>query len=177
MSDRKPEQVFPPTTEEGPKEGKEPPAPIPGRYTGPSALAPYAMSRLAPHYELVNLAHEIEKADAQVATMTGGKLLLIAEQIRALQDKAKELLEKAQADALLHRAKCNFEKRPGGIYHLYREPDGSQWFSLIGPEEWRTGAPDFVGTYRLEADMSFTEASKVESVDAREQAIRALLGS
>jgi hypothetical protein len=172
----KPEEVFAPDASDGPKVGKEPPAPIMARYEGRSALSPYGMSRLAPHFNLVNVAHEIEKADTQVATMTGGKLVLIAEQIRALQDKAKEILERAQQDAVLHRARCNFEKRPGGIYHLYREEDGSLWWSLIAPEEWRTSTPDFVGTYRLEHDMSFTDAAKIQQSDDAARAIHALLG-
>jgi Protein of unknown function (DUF2452) len=175
MSDT-PEEVFAPDASDTPKEGKQPPAPIVARYEGRAALSPYGMSRLAPHYTLVDVAQEIEKADTQMATMTGGKLLLIAEQIRALQEKAKELLDKAQQDAELHRAKCNFEKRPGGIYHLYRDDDGALWWSLIAPEEWRTRTPNFAGTYRLEHDMSFTDAGKIQQHDDAGAAIRALLG-
>jgi hypothetical protein len=163
---------------------KPPHAPVPvqgtsesARYTGPTALAPYPMSRLAPSFELVNLAKEIEKADAQVAIMTGGKLLVIAEQIRALQDKAHQLLKKADDDAQLHRALCRFEKKPGDVYHLYGKDDGSTWFSIIAPNEWRVHKPKFLGSFRLEADMSFTPLEKVTDVDAQQAGIRALLGS
>ena len=36
---------------------------VPGRYAGPSHAAPYALSRLAPPFDLVDLAREIERAD------------------------------------------------------------------------------------------------------------------
>ncbi|MDB5216896.1 MAG: hypothetical protein JWO86_4823, partial [Myxococcaceae bacterium] len=40
-----------------------PKLPDPGRYEGPSRAAPYALSRMAPSYSLVDVAAEIEKAD------------------------------------------------------------------------------------------------------------------
>jgi hypothetical protein len=171
--------VAPPEQGAGPKlMEREPPAPIEGRYTGRSAASPYGLSRLAPAFDLVQTAREIEKADAQLATVTGGKLMLLAEQIRALQAKAEHLLTKAKIDAELHRVRCAFEKRVGGVYHLYRDPDGSQWFSLFGPDEWRTGAPDFVASYRLEADMSFTDLKDlVEEAEIDREELRAFLAS
>ncbi|MDB4941725.1 MAG: hypothetical protein JWP97_1259 [Labilithrix sp.] len=129
-----------------------------GRYQGPARAAPYALSRMAPSFSLVDAAHEIQKADAMLATVTGGKLGVIADQIRHLQEQARTMLERAQRDAELHRARCRFEKRAGGVYHLYRrDDDGVLWFSLMAPEEWLRPQPQtFEGTYRLEADMSFT---------------------
>ena len=71
--------------------------------------------------------------------------------------KAQEAVEKARRDALLHRAKCSFEKKPGGIYHLYRKTDGELWFSRLAPSEWVTPQPQtFEGSFRLELDMSFS---------------------
>jgi hypothetical protein len=136
---------------------QEPPAIDPGRYEGPSRAAPYGLSRTAPSYDLVDVAQQIQKADETLATMTGGKLGVIAEQIAKLQEQARVLLEKARRDAELHRAACSFEKQAGGEYHLYRREEGSRWFSRIGPNEWVTPqAQTFEGTYRLELDMSFT---------------------
>ncbi len=129
---------------------------VSGRYQGPARAAPYPLSRMTPAYELLDVAAEIQRADAMLATVTGGKLEVIAEQIRGLQSKARELLEEARRDAELHRVKCSFEKRIGGVYHLYREADGAEWFSLIGPREWRTPQSHvFLGSYRLEMDMGF----------------------
>ena len=134
-----------------------PPEIDPGRYDGPSRAAPYPLSRTAPAYDLVDVAAQIQKADQTLATMTGGKLGVIAEQIARLQSQARVLLEKARRDSELHRAACRFEKKPGGIYHLYRRTDGALWFSRLAPDEWVTPqAQSFEGTFRLELDMSFS---------------------
>jgi hypothetical protein len=131
-----------------------------GRYEGPTASALYPLSRMAPSFDLVNAAREIQRADAMLATMTGGKLEIIAEQIRALKAQAEAILEKARLDAELHRVRCNFEKRVGQVYHLYRRPDGELWFSLIAPSEWITKRDHtFEGSFRLDADMGFTRVA------------------
>ena len=98
-----------------------PKLPDAGVYDGPARAAPYGLSRLAPSFSLVDVAAEIEKADSMLATTTGGKLGVIAEQIRRLQEQARVMLERAQRDAELHRARCSFQKKPGGVYHLYRK--------------------------------------------------------
>ncbi len=134
-----------------------PPLPDPGRYQGPARAAPYPLSRTAPAYDLVDVAAQIQAADQTLATMTGGKLGLIADQIARLQDQARALLERARRDAVLHRAECSFEKKAGGVYHLYRRADDVTWFSRLAPDEWLTPqAQTFEGTYRLELDMGFT---------------------
>lgn len=156
-----------------------PKLPDPGRYDGPARAAPYALSRMAPSFSLVNVAQEIEKADAMLATVTGGKLGVIAEQIRHLQEQARTMLERAQRDAELHRARCRFEKKAGGVYHLYRKDDGERWFSLMAPDEWIRPQPQtFEGSYRLEADMSFTRVDVLEEEPRADlEAVRALLAA
>lgn len=136
------------------------------RYQGEARSAPYPLSRMAPAFSLVDTARAIEEADLAVANVATGKLTVIAEQIRALQAKAEALLERARRDAELHRVSCRFEKRPGGVYHLYEKRDGTRWFSLVAPDEWRTPRDDrFVGTYRLELDHSFSEVGEGEADD------------
>jgi hypothetical protein len=158
---------------------RPPRLPDAGRYEGPARAAPYALSRMAPAFDLVSAAEEIQRADETLATMTGGKLAVIADQIRHLKEKAHALLERARRDAELHRARCNFEKKPGGIYHLYRRHDGVRWFSLLAPTEWSRPQPQtFEGTYRLEADMSFTRTDEPgDEALADTSALRALLRS
>jgi len=140
-----------------PVEAKPPPEPVAGRYEGPARSAPYPLSRMAPSYSLVDAAQQIQAADQTLATMTGGKLSLIADQIQRLQAEARSILEKAKRDAELHRVSCQFVKRPGGVYHLYRRAEGTLWFSRLAPEEWVTPQTHtFEGTYQLELDQSFT---------------------
>jgi len=153
-----------------------PTLPDEGVYKGPARTAPYPLSRMAPSFSLVSAAEEIERADAMLATVAGGKLGVIAEQIRRLQDQARTLIERAKRDADLHRARCSFEKRPGGVYHLYRKDDGELWFSLMAPHEWSRPQPQtFEGTYRLEADMGFTRLDVPYEAPADTEAVRALL--
>lgn len=136
---------------------RPPPEVDPGRYDGPARAAPYPMSRMAPAFDLVNVAAAIQAADQTLATMTSGKLGLIADQIKRLQSEALAILEKAKRDAELHRVSCAFVKQPGGSYHLYRRADGVLWFSRLAPEEWVTPqAQTYEGTYVLELDQSFT---------------------
>ena len=83
---------------------------------GPTRAAPYGLSRMAPAFELVNLAEQIQKADETLGMMTGGKLGVIAEQIRRLQEKAHSILEKARRDAELHaRAARSRSARAGRV--------------------------------------------------------------
>ncbi len=148
------------------------------KHSGPASTSPYPMSRLAPAHDLVDIAREIQRADAVLGSVATGKLAMLAEQIRALQEQARAVLVGAQRDAELHRAKCQFRRRIGQTYHLYKEPSGALYFSMLSPEDW-SGAPPhpYDGSYRLEADMSWTPAAEVESREARAQSVRLLLGS
>jgi hypothetical protein len=134
---------------------------------------------MAPVFDLVDTAREIAKADALVAAVTSEKLGQIAEQIRTLQEQARTVLARAHRDAELHRAECRFQKVPGQTYHLYRrERDGSNalYFSMLSLDDWRGRAPDvFVGSYRLEADLSFTGDDERDARDARSLAAKRLL--
>ncbi len=138
----------------------------------------YPTSRLGAKIELVDLAREIEKADETIGLVVSGKLDTIREQMRALQEQARRLLEEARDASRLHRATCNFKKTPGKVYHLYRRDSGELYFSMLSPEDWRGSPPHpFEGSYRLEADLSFTlvgEGPERERVDARPM-IRSLL--
>lgn len=133
---------------------------------GPERLIPYPTSRLAPRFELVDTALEIARADEALASVTNARLEIVAEQIRALQAKARAILDEARTSAELHRARCSFVRRPGQAYHLYERSSGELYFSLLSLADWGDRAPHrFVGTYRLEADMRWTrlDAPSTES--------------
>jgi len=40
--------------------------------------------------------------------------------MKMLQKQAEDVLKKAKEDQMLAHAACNFEKKPGQIYHLYK---------------------------------------------------------
>jgi hypothetical protein len=131
---------------------KEPP---PARE--PERASPFPLSRLAPPFSLVDTAREIEAADATLGVRLGGQLDLIADQIRELQARARGLLEAARRDQELHRARCNFQRRAGATYHLYRDAQGERYWSMLSPDEWGGHPPHaFEGSYRLGLDMAWT---------------------
>lgn len=146
------------------------------RHEGPDSTSPYPVERGAPAFDLVNTAQEIEKADEMVHTRVSGKLKVIADQIKALQAEAEEILNSAQEDMELHKAKCNFKRQPGKVYHLYQKEDGSLYFSMLSPEDWKGNPPDtFRGSYRLEPDYSWTPAERMDEPDDTRTLVNQLL--
>ncbi|XP_072041014.1 uncharacterized protein C1orf50 homolog [Amphiura filiformis] len=113
--------------------------------------------------DLVELAKVVQKGDQFVRANAGNKLMVIADQIRYLQQQAQKVLEDAKRDADLHHAACNVVKKPGTMYYLYLRPSGQRYFSLLSPLEWGKSCPhEFLGAYHLEHDMSWTPAKEVE---------------
>ncbi len=144
-------------------------------HQGSDNSAPYPVRRMAPVTDLVDMAKEIAKADNMLSTNAHGKLKLIADQIRALQAEAQKVLEDTRHSQQLHRAKCNFKRQPGRIYHLYSKADG-EYFSMLAPQEWGGAPPhQYCGSYRLESDLSWTAVEEIEQHDARDEIIQALL--
>lgn len=139
--------------------------------------AKYPLSRLSAPHDLVDVAREIQEADATLGGVTVAKLRVIAEQIRNLQAQAAQILDDAKSSGDLHRAACNFKRRPGHIYHLYRQrSDAKLYWSMLSPEEWGTPPDEFQGSYRLELDMSWTPVEDIEQRDTIEEPLRKLLG-
>jgi hypothetical protein len=130
-------------------------------HPGDDRSAPYPVSRLAPSFGLVKLAEEVEKADQMISGRANAQLAQIAAQIRSLQAQAREVMQNAHDDMQLHHAKCRFKKIPGKVYHLYRQPDGELHFSMLSPDDWNGRPPqEFVGSYRLQNDMSWGPADQ-----------------
>lgn len=134
---------------------------------------------------LMALAKFVEEGDSHTKGIAGGKLELINNQIQLLQEQARQVLEDAKRDVDLSHAKCNFTRRPGSIYHLYKKKiAGSEvmevFFSMLSPNEWSDmgmQAPDeYLDSYRLEWDMSWTPIAKIEQRDTSRQFDASILG-
>ena len=139
-------------------------------HQGADHTSPYPVSRLAPGFDLVDLAREIQQADQLINTTTHARLKTIADQILGLKQQAREILEETQRNQQLHRAHCQFKKIPGKTYHLYKKDNGQLYFSMLSPEDWGDGhSHRFQGSYTLQADMSWkniTDPSSNESDDS-----------
>ena len=127
------------------------------KHSGPSHSSPYGLSRLAPSISLVETAKEIQHADMMIGAVTSAKLHTIAEQIRFLQEQARDILAQAKTNLDMHTVQCSFVRRPGKTYHMYEKDDGSRYWSIISPAEWGADMRHvFRGSFRLEPDQSWT---------------------
>jgi hypothetical protein len=145
-------------------------------HTGDARSSPYPTSRLAPAFQAPELAEEVARAESMLSARTGAKLRVIADQIKALQAEARKVLTEAREEQALTHAECAFKRIPGKIYHLYRKPGGSTFFSMLSPADWGGSPPqEYVGAYRLEADYSWTPAERLDEHDDTGEVVQQLL--
>mgnify|MGYP001081105491 CR=1 FL=1 len=145
-------------------------------HLGDARSSPYPTSRLAPTFDAPQLAEEIARAESMLNARTSAKLRVIADQIKALQAEARKALDEARDEQALTRAQCAFTRIPGKLYHLYTKADGNTYFSMLSPQDWRGQPPDaFAGSFRLEADYSWTPAEKLDQSDDTGQVVQQLL--
>ena len=143
----------------------------------PNSL-PYPASRLAPGIELVDLAQQISTADRFLQSTATARLRTIAEQIQRLQQDAQRILLETQQQQELHRAECNFKRQPGKTYHLYQKASGQRYFSMLAPDDWGGKPPhEFLASYRLENDMSWTALTEVSANTEADSALYQLLNN
>ena len=142
-------------------------------YRGAGHASPYPVSRLGAPVSLVDMAKAIESASSKVAMRTNAQLEVVLEQMKALQDRAREIIEQASRDVDLIHAECRFHRVPGRIYHLYERADGHRVFSMVGPDEYGRGGPSgFVASFRYEHDESWTRLDEIEARDGRRAEIQ-----
>ncbi|EIA10033.1 DUF2452 domain-containing protein [Flavobacterium frigoris] len=66
-----------------------------------------------------------------------------------LRIQYQKLMEEYEWNELVYSAKFSFEPVIGEIYHLYRDANGVNFLSLIGPQEWNR---EHIGTFKLNSD-------------------------
>jgi len=133
---------------------------------GVALVNPHRTNKTATSYDLVELAQQIQTANQFTKANVGNKLQVIAEQVRFLQEQARKILEEANESNDLHHVACNFVKKPGATYHLYKRESQQRFFSMISPNEWGSQCPhEYLGTYRMEYDNSWTPLDKIAKKD------------
>ncbi|XP_065890904.1 uncharacterized protein C1orf50-like [Dysidea avara] len=126
--------------------------------------------------DLVELATQIQEANQFVRATATNKLQVVLEQMRSLQQQARTILEDATKDKQLHEVPCNFVKRPGKTYHLYKKESGQLFFSMLSPGEWgQLLKHEYCGSYYLGLDHSWTPTTKLEQRNNDLTAIEGLL--
>jgi hypothetical protein len=145
-------------------------------HRGAAHSSPYPVSRLAPAFDSGELAKEVALAESMLSARTGAKLRVIADEIKLLQQEARKVLADAKEEQTLTRAQCAFKRIPGRTYHLYRKAVGEPFFSMLSPAEWGGEVPyEFLGSYRLETDYSWTPAGRADQPDDTGELVTQLL--
>lgn len=75
---------------------------------------------------------------------------------------------KCKRDERLHQeVACNFQKKPGSTYYLYKKPNsGQEYFSMLSPDEWGASLKsEYLGAFRLESDHGFTLMDREDDID------------
>ena len=147
-------------------------------FRGPDHASPYPVSRLGAPVSLVDQARFIESASSKVALRANAQLEVIVEQMRALQDRARAIVEQASRDVDLIHADCRFHRVPGRIYHLFERPNGGRYFSMLGPDEFGGHVPaGFVASFRYESDESWTRLDEMAARDRRRAEIQGFVSN
>lgn len=127
-------------------------------------------------YDLIELAEQIQQCDASIKSAASSKLRTILDQMRSLQNQAKNVLEEAKRDAELHHAACNFKKIPGKLYYLYQRSNSTTYISMLSPDEWGAACPHvFLASYKLEFDFSWTPFEFIEKNEADNEMVKRLI--
>ena len=112
--------------------------------------------------DIVELSNYLEEAESYNNSITLNKLELIAKQIKNLHIEALTIIQEAKENNFLNNAKCNFKRKPNHIYHLYKNENDEYYFSMLSPKEWNYKVPNlFIGSYKLELDMSWTPVENI----------------
>ncbi|XP_074027144.1 uncharacterized protein C1orf50 homolog isoform X2 [Leptinotarsa decemlineata] len=123
------------------------------------------------HVELMELDEQLTKANTFTKANATNKLEIIGRQMKNLHELMNEVITETRMNQELNHVACNFVKKPGHTYHLYQRSSGQKYFSMLSPEEWINAPHNFLGSYRLEADHSWTAAGHE---DARQEGLNFL---
>lgn len=66
-----------------------------------------------------------------------------------LKEQYQKLMEEYEWNDLVYNSKFSFEPVIGEIYHMYAYNDGTNFLSLIGPNEWNK---EHIASFKLNSD-------------------------
>lgn len=71
------------------------------------------------------------------------------EKFKELKSQYENLMQEYEWNQIIYNAKFTFEPVVGEVYHLYRNENGANFLSLIGPNEWNK---EHIGTFKLNSE-------------------------
>lgn len=94
------------------------------------------------------------RAVAAMHSQTDMQMAQIYEQMQLLAEQAKQIQSRIQVSERIYQASISFEPLINHVYFLYQKDDGSDFLSMIAPEEWgrKKNFAAFVAEVRLLAD-------------------------
>lgn len=92
-------------------------------------------------------------AVAAMYDQTEMQLDQIRKQVELLVAQAQEIKQRVDISERIYKVGMNFKPLISHVYHLYTRPDGSEFLSMIAPNEWGRGAKaSFQASVKLLAD-------------------------
>jgi len=94
------------------------------------------------------------RAIAAMHSQTDMQMAQIYEQMQLLAEQAKQIQSRVQVSERIYQASISFEPLINHVYFLYQKEDGSDFLSMVAPEEWgrKKNFASFVAEVRLLAD-------------------------
>lgn len=94
------------------------------------------------------------RAGAAMHSQTDMQMAQIYEQMRLLAEQAKKIQSRVEVSQRIYQASIAFEPLINHVYFLYQKTDGSDFMSMIAPEEWgrKKDWAIFVAEVKLLAD-------------------------
>jgi cellobiose-specific phosphotransferase system component IIA len=94
------------------------------------------------------------RAVAAMHSQTDMQMAQIYDQMRLLADQAKKIQSRIEVSERIYQASIAFEPLINHRYFLYQKADGSDFMSMIAPEEWgrKKDWAAFIAEVKLLAD-------------------------
>ncbi|MHA7128591.1 DUF2452 domain-containing protein [Algoriphagus namhaensis] len=94
------------------------------------------------------------RAVAAMHSQTDMQMSQIYQQMQLLADQAKKIQARVEISERIYQASISFEPLINHIYFLYQKEDGTDFLSMISPEEWgrKKGYSHFIAEVKLLAD-------------------------
>jgi hypothetical protein len=94
------------------------------------------------------------RAVSAMHSQTDMQMAQIYQQMQLLADQAKSIQKRVEVSERIYQASIAFEPLINHVYFLYEKDDGTDFLSMIGPEEWGRNKKfaKFVAEIKLLAD-------------------------
>ena len=94
------------------------------------------------------------RAVAAMHSQTDMQMSQIYQQMRLLADQAKKIQARIEVSERIYQASIAFEPLINHHYFLYQKTDGTDFMSMIAPEEWgrKKDFAEFIAEIKLLAD-------------------------